>query len=347
MDIEQSGYKERSDEKMALPTNYKDDVLGDSMGGKRRYRMIENSDGTVSFDDVTEYTQFGSNFGAKQINETNEAVNKSVKNTDIIDTENGIKENAESGKVAGALAVKKIAESKQDKIEKSLQTSDGKVGMRSDNEGGNFFLKSKNGKHWEADAYNDNLRVYYEDGAIAFTFSNDGSMNIADLVISSVTTRMSEFIRKIKSAAYCTVVNNATTTGAGTVLDGRMGKTLMDRLLQDSSLLQTVLNNLIRSDKTIGSAYAVTATYRSNAYLTTVYWSGTHVGDKMAAYTQRNFGTLPAGHRPNAKCQVPVAGIPGLYLTVEPSGVVSMRNEHYAEISFSKVSVYGALTFIN
>ena len=332
---------------MALPTNYKDDVLGDSMGGKRRYRMIENSDGTVSFDDVTEYTQFGSNFGAKQINETNEAVNKSVKNTDIIDTENGIKENAESGKVAGALAVKKIAESKQDKIEKSLQTSDGKVGMRSDNEGGNFFLKSKNGKHWEADAYNDNLRVYYEDGAIAFTFSNDGSMNIADLVISSVTTRMSEFIRKIKNAAYCTVVNNATTTGSGTVLDGRMGKTLMDRLLQDSSLLQTVLNNLIRSDKTIGSAYAVTATYRSNAYLTTVYWNGTHVGDKMAAYTQRNFGTLPAGHRPNVKCQVPVAGVPGLYLTVEPSGVVSMRNEHYAEISFSKVSVYGALTFIN
>ena len=151
----------------------------------------------------------------------------------------------------------------------------------------------------------------------------------------------------IGAAASRSVVNNATTTSDGTVLDGRMGKTLMDRLLQDSSQLQTVLNNLIRSNKTIGSAYAVTATYRSNAYLTTVYWSGTHVGDKMAAYTQRNFGTLPAGHRPNAKCQVPVAGVPGLYLTVEPSGIVSMRNEHYAEISFSKVSVYGALTFIN
>ena len=81
---------------------------------------------------------------------------------------------------------------------------------------------------------------------------------------------------KNQKRSYCTVVNNATTTGAGTVLDGRMGKTLMDRLLQDSSLLQTVLNNLIRSDKTIGSAYAVTATYRSNAYLTTVYWNGTH-----------------------------------------------------------------------
>ena len=158
---------------------------------------------------------------------------------------------------------------------------------------------------------------------------------------------MSEFIRKIKSAAYCTVVNNATTTGAGTVLDGRMGKTLMDRLLQDSSLLQTVLNNLIRSDKTIGSAYAVTATYRSNAYLTTVYWSGTHVGDKWRHIHKEILERFRQDIRPNAKCQVPVAGVPGLYLTVEPSGVVSMRNEHYAEISFSKVSVYGALTFIN
>ena len=105
--------------------------------------------------------------------------------------------------------------------------------------------------------------------------------------------------------------------------------------------------NLNRSIKTIGSAYAVTASYYSNAYLTTVYWNGTHVGDKMAAYTQRNFGTLPPGRRPAAKCQIPVAGVPNLYLTIEPSGVVSMRNEHYAEISFAKVSVYGALTFIN
>ena len=42
---------------MALPTNYKDDVLGDSMDGKRRYRVIENSDGTISLEDVTEYSQ--------------------------------------------------------------------------------------------------------------------------------------------------------------------------------------------------------------------------------------------------------------------------------------------------
>lgn len=237
---------------------------------------------------------------------------------------------------------------KIDSVNQTLEErTNGKVKIYGDAEGGNIRIISPNGVNWEIDAYNDNLRAYCDDGSVSFNFLKDGTLNIADLVISSVRTRLSEFIGKIKNAAYCTVVNNATTTGAGTVLDGRMGKTLMDRLLQDSSQLQTVLNNLSRGIKTIGSAYAVTASYYSNAYLTTVYWNGTHVGDKMAAYTQRNFGTLPAGRRPAAKCQIPVAGVPGLYLTVEPSGVVSMRNEHYAEISFSKVSVYGALTFIN
>lgn len=36
-----------------LPTDFKDDVLAESMAGKRRYRIIQNVDGTVSLDDVT------------------------------------------------------------------------------------------------------------------------------------------------------------------------------------------------------------------------------------------------------------------------------------------------------
>ena len=66
---------------MALPTNYKDDVLGDSMDGKRRYRVIENSDGTISLEDVTEYSQTGSDFGAFDINQINEEVNKMLPKT--------------------------------------------------------------------------------------------------------------------------------------------------------------------------------------------------------------------------------------------------------------------------
>lgn len=58
-----------------LPTDFKDDVLAESMSGKRRYRIIQNADGTVSLDDVTDYEQVGSTFGAKQVNDMSSAVN--------------------------------------------------------------------------------------------------------------------------------------------------------------------------------------------------------------------------------------------------------------------------------
>lgn len=64
--------------KSTLVTNFQDDILAASMGGKRRYRLIHNSDGTVSLEDATTYTQVGSNFGAAQVNATNKAVNESL-----------------------------------------------------------------------------------------------------------------------------------------------------------------------------------------------------------------------------------------------------------------------------
>lgn len=57
-----------------LKTTYKDDVLDTTKNTKRRFNMITNSDGTVSFEDVTEYSQVGDSFGAADINATNEAV---------------------------------------------------------------------------------------------------------------------------------------------------------------------------------------------------------------------------------------------------------------------------------
>lgn len=59
-----------------LKTNYKDDVLDTSKNEKRKYRMIQNEDGTVSFEDVTEYTQQGDAFGAADINATNAKINE-------------------------------------------------------------------------------------------------------------------------------------------------------------------------------------------------------------------------------------------------------------------------------
>ena len=58
-----------------LKTNYVDDVLDTTKNQLRKYRPIQNDDGTVSFVDVTEYKQVGTSFGAKDINDTNAAIN--------------------------------------------------------------------------------------------------------------------------------------------------------------------------------------------------------------------------------------------------------------------------------
>jgi len=94
--------------KATLPTNFKDDVMDSSMGGKRRYHLIQNSDDTVSLEDVTSYTQVGSSFGAAQVNATNQAVNESVDKAVVIDNLADISANTTSGKVAGALAVREL-----------------------------------------------------------------------------------------------------------------------------------------------------------------------------------------------------------------------------------------------
>ena len=59
-----------------LKTNYVDDKLDTSKNQLRKYNMITNDDGTVSFVDVTTYTTQGTSFGAKDINDTNSAINQ-------------------------------------------------------------------------------------------------------------------------------------------------------------------------------------------------------------------------------------------------------------------------------
>ena len=59
---------------MALSTNFKDSVLKNT-SGKRQYKMTNNSNNTVSFEDVTEYSQEGSSYGAKEINEERKKIN--------------------------------------------------------------------------------------------------------------------------------------------------------------------------------------------------------------------------------------------------------------------------------
>ena len=59
-----------------LKTNYVDDKLDTSKNQLRKYNMITNDDGTVSFVDVTTYTTQGTSFGAKDVNDTNAAINQ-------------------------------------------------------------------------------------------------------------------------------------------------------------------------------------------------------------------------------------------------------------------------------
>ena len=64
----------------ALRTDYQDDVYE----GSRKYTMVNNQDGTVSFVDVTEYSVVGDNYGASEINAQNDIINK--KGTVVSDT---------------------------------------------------------------------------------------------------------------------------------------------------------------------------------------------------------------------------------------------------------------------
>lgn len=91
--------------KQELPVNFKDDILASSMVGKRRYLITQNEDESYSFEDVTDYTQFGSSLGAKQINEICQAINDCADKHKIIDNLDDIVANKTPGMIAGAQAV--------------------------------------------------------------------------------------------------------------------------------------------------------------------------------------------------------------------------------------------------
>lgn len=97
--------------KPTLPTNYVDDIPNPSVEGMRRYQMIYNSDNTVSFKDVTPYDQTGSDFGAGDINLTNEAVNQSADAGKIIDDPDTAEATTEEGYIAGVQLFNHVNES--------------------------------------------------------------------------------------------------------------------------------------------------------------------------------------------------------------------------------------------
>lgn len=69
---------------MALKTSYEDAVYT-----QKKWRLSENSDGTVTPSDATAYTKKGDQFGAKDINATNTAINHLNHTTEVTLTVSG------------------------------------------------------------------------------------------------------------------------------------------------------------------------------------------------------------------------------------------------------------------
>ena len=64
--------------KQVLPTNFMDDILNESMNGKRRWTITQNDDGTYTLEDATTYDQLGNTFGQAQVNAMNKAIKPDV-----------------------------------------------------------------------------------------------------------------------------------------------------------------------------------------------------------------------------------------------------------------------------
>ena len=100
---------------MALKTNYKDDVFT----GNRKYKQTSNSDGSISLEDTTEYTQEGDIFAAKDINDTNTAVNANA--TSITNLTGKVSTNT-SNISTNTSSINSLKTSKQDKAIKTTIT---------------------------------------------------------------------------------------------------------------------------------------------------------------------------------------------------------------------------------
>ena len=107
--------------KPVLKTDYK----GDSYSGKRKFKMTENSDGTVSFEDVTPYTQTGDDFSAATLNTFATAINESVDKNNVMTDLDEIYSNTSSEKVAGAIALKLMMEKSKETIKIPLSGQSG------------------------------------------------------------------------------------------------------------------------------------------------------------------------------------------------------------------------------
>lgn len=113
------------------------------------------------------------------------------------------------------------------------------------------------------------------------------------------TTTVKAKLDTLKSGALATVVNNLTTTAANTVLDGRQGKALNDKITAINSTLKEQLNSNAKS-LTNSTYYPSSTIYRSGQV---VYLRCSGVTEKeIPANTELTIateGTVPEEYRGN------------------------------------------------
>lgn len=232
--------------KETLPANFKDDILASEMGGKRRYK-ITFPDGTeqeVILEDVTNYVQVGSNFGAAQVNQINTAINESLGKTD--DASNVINTFSAAGTRTNLTSKEKLSVSLGKIMKWFADLKSGAFHTVVNNltttvKG--HVLDARQGK-----ALNDaKLDKTGNASNVTNTFTQATARNqlTSGEKLSVSLGKIMKFFADLKSGAYSTVVNNGTTTVANTVLDGRMGKTLLDKINALTSEVMELNNSFI------------------------------------------------------------------------------------------------------
>lgn len=133
----------------------------------------------------------------------------------------------------------------------------------------------------------------------------------------TVLGKISKWFTDLKAAAFCSVVNNATTTVDGTVLDGRMGRTLQNQIDE--------INSKIEYQLTPSWSNPTYKIYRRNGVVYINYYCGVSGGQAATAY---KVATLPSGIAPTntIKSQAWCANSDGkrysASIEIQPSGVI-------------------------
>lgn len=265
-----------------LSTDFKDDVLNEEINTKRRYQMIyNNDDGTVSFEDVTNYTQVGSEFGAKEVNEERTEINNRLplsggtltgnlaihKNDPYLLLKNAQGGDQEVGlHYYGTVAGENMfgiydstgqthlmtisQETKEVKFYGTLQAI-------AENNYGKVYAGDK--IYMSTDADGGNLRIYTPGGNGNFWEADAYNGNLRfyryDAAQEKITAQFNFGYGGTISAPF--VLNALTATAAGYVLDARQGKALNDKITAlQSSLSPKALASI--NNPTVNSTISFT-----------------------------------------------------------------------------------------